>query len=184
VLTFSPQQMGTYPCKIVLRAGYDVRILTAEGKASSSTNHVTIEMTVPARGSVTQEIPVINKTKDDWTIQADLKGMDFSGPRALLVPAGTSKGYPLVFKPVKEGKFSGELSLFNPATEEKVCVHLVGTGEEPLAEDRLSISVQTRKETISMLKVPTLSKESGSTFNVSTDLPCVSGAPNVSGKVN
>lgn len=143
---FTPVQCGAYPCLLTLSSGYDTRVLYLDGKATSAATQLTMELSVPARQTLIQEIPFSNPSKEDWTVNIDVKGVDFQAPRSVLVPAGQTKTFPVTFRPVKEGRYTGELVLL--AGDERANIKLIGVSEEPLAEDRISIKCPARKEMI------------------------------------
>jgi hypothetical protein len=180
---FKPQEAGTYTCRILLRSQFDVRMIEFEGKAISSGYRASLEFSVPARQSITQDIPLVNRTPNqDWVIQADLRGSYFSGPREVKVPRGSTVNYQLTFSPSWVCDISGELILSNPVTDDKMTFALRGTAEEPLAADHVVVDCKARQIVEYPLRVTELPLLQGqqksannAIFDVEMDLPFLKG---------
>jgi hypothetical protein len=173
-LTLSPKGAGTYPCEIILQSAFDVRIYRIEFEILSPGTQATLEMAVPARQKITQDIPMVNPSDKDWTFSATLTGAAYSGPRELIVKKKSSATYPLLFAPAWVGEQTGTLVLQNTKTGEKATYDLVGTAEEPLADDHAVIECQARTQVQRVFTVKNPEKVD-QVFTVESDLPFISG---------
>jgi hypothetical protein len=177
-VSFIPKTSGIYPCNVILRSDYDLRLYTIEGKAISSGVRSELDFSVPVRQKITQEIPLTNKSDKFWKVQATLTGDYFFGPNEIRVPPQTTINYPLVFYPKTICKITGELELSNPDSLEKYIYTLRGKSEEPLAEDKITINCKARETVDYMLNVPNISlSKQAIVYKVEKDLAFISGAP-------
>ena len=96
---------------------------------------------MPTRGSVTQEIPIVNNSSQEWKVIATLeqsKGGTFSLNRSqMLVKKSVTENFQLTFRPQWTCQCTGLLTLKNESTKEEYEYELKGVGEEPLAEDHI-----------------------------------------------
>ncbi len=103
-----------------------------------------LEMNVPARSEVTQNLPIVNNTEKDWSIKVtwtpdSLKnGNYFSIPgqytKDFPVKKKSTGNFPVTFKPKWAAKAEAKLVLLNPVTMDQFEYDIRGNGEEPLAE--------------------------------------------------
>lgn len=133
-----------------------------------------MEFKVQARRIITQDIPIINQTNDDWPIRAILSGDCFSSPFMLTAKAGQVTMFPIVFRPRKKCSISGNLTLANSFTNQKHVYNLKGIGLEPDPEDYLQISGTCREKQELHLTV-TNDTNSEATYEVVTDFHVLKG---------
>ena len=173
-LAFNPKGPGLYPAKLVFASSYDVRVLELEGRCRSPGTKAELEFICPARQQITQDIPITNKSENDWVISSALSGEHFSAPREVRVPAGRTKNYPLIFAPMWVCEVKGVLTLKNNDTLEKYIYTLKGRGEEPLAENHISVECRAREQLKIKLNVPNIQHDD-TVYTVESDLPFLSG---------
>eukprot|EP00762_Andalucia_godoyi_P000316 ANDGO_03161.mRNA.1 hypothetical protein H310_00289 len=190
-LEFRPKEAGVYSCRFLLRSAYDVRLYEFEGKALSAGHKASLEFAVPCRQSITQDIPLVNRTTNqDWVIQADLRGQYFTAPREIKVPRNSTVNFSLTFSPSWICDVRGELILLNPTTDDKMIFQLRGQAEEPLAADHVVIDCKARQVVeyqLTVTELPGNKNTANSIFDVEFDLPFFKGErlfkPSQSGSV-
>ncbi|KAI9205277.1 uncharacterized protein BJ171DRAFT_615867 [Polychytrium aggregatum] len=158
-ITFTPQLPGKYVCKVVLSSveASDVRVFLIYGIAMSEGTKADLEFTTPARQPITQDIPIVNRTEEDWTIKA-----------------GALTNYPLSFCPTKAGEVHGVLTLSNLQTAQKYIYNLHGFALNPLAEEHRAIKSEARTIQNEVFMVRNYT-EHDSEYDVVTDIPHASG---------
>jgi hypothetical protein len=112
-----------------------------------------LEFVVPARGSVNQEIPIVNNSERDWIVKANMstekdKNGGFNiNVKELHVKRKTTNNFILSFKPYWTCEIDAKLVLNNITTNEVYEYDLKGIGEEPLAEDHIVLTCKARETT-------------------------------------
>ena len=73
-LTCNPTKPATYTCLVFLKSldRTDIRIYEFKLTAIPQKIKAQLEFKVPARGQVTQDIPIINNSTKEWSITAAL----------------------------------------------------------------------------------------------------------------
>nr|XP_060492229.1 cilia- and flagella-associated protein 47 [Panthera onca] len=175
-LRFVPLSAGRYPCKILLTSRYDVRVYCIEGIVNAEEPEARFEFETPAFEALTQNIPVNNKTKNEWKCQVTIEGEWFYGPSVLYVGAGETVQYPLTFRPILECEIMGRLIVQNEADGMEYVFDIKGIGKRPLALEHIIINCQVGEMTNKPIMVPNHTKTI-QTFKVSSDLPMVWGNP-------
>ncbi|XP_025790294.1 cilia- and flagella-associated protein 47 [Puma concolor] len=175
-LRFVPLSAGRYPCKILLTSRYDVRVYCIEGIVNREEPEARFEFETPAFEAHTQNIPVNNKTKNEWKCQVTIEGEWFYGPSVLYVGAGETVQYPLTFRPILECEIMGRLIVQNEADGMEYVFDIKGIGKRPLALEHIIINCQVGEMTNKPIMVPNHTKTI-QTFKVSSDLPMVWGNP-------
>ncbi|KAI8929614.1 hypothetical protein BC831DRAFT_443384 [Entophlyctis helioformis] len=173
-ISFNPKLPGKYMCKVMLNCidASDVRVYAIHGNARADGSKAELEFQIPARQSIVQDIPIINRTDEDWTIKATLQGQFFSCPYSMTAKAQSVTHYPIVFKPTKACEVSGLLSLANMQTTQRYTYFLRGCGQEPLPEDTCEVECQARDIVQETFVVRNVSDDDAD-FGVETDLPFV-----------
>ena len=208
VFSFFPEKAGTYRSRVIAFSkenDLDVRILELVANVTAPVTSTLFEFKGPAKQKLTQDIPIVNESDKDWTLQSVITGKVFSGVPKLIVPKGDKAIYTVTFLSQYPDTFEGSLVLRDPHTNESFEFKLLGIAEEPLAEDHLNLKCLARsKETFSIRLHPVqrprvppagLKDKDGNNqrpavtekpkipgaqiFKVETDLPYVSGAPTV-----
>ncbi|KAJ3348205.1 Cilia- and flagella-associated protein 47 [Entophlyctis luteolus] len=171
-VTFKPNAPGKYCCKVVLTCldVFDVRVFKIYGVAMLEGSKAELEFETPARQILTQEVPIINKTEDEWVIKASLEGPYFSGPDILLAKPRQTTNYCISFYPQKSGETVGTLILMNSQTSQKYIYTLRGKGLEPLPEGNRDISCVSREEVSEVFRVFNYTKQDAY-YDVISDIP-------------
>ncbi|KAI9094050.1 hypothetical protein DFS34DRAFT_665616 [Phlyctochytrium arcticum] len=181
-VTFKPNSPGKYSCRITLTCldSSDLRILIVNGLAISEGSRAALEFMVPARQTVMQDIPIINRTADDWSLKANIQGggKEFNGPPTLTARAFCTTSYPITFVPARAETIHAQLTLSNLNTAQKHVYHLRGVGLEPLPEGRVDIDCRARDVVLQKFNVPNFG-DSDADFDVTTDVPFSSGAASI-----
>ena len=164
----------------MLVSALDVRVYELAGTATAQGLKAALEFESHARQPVVQELPIVNGSAQDWSVQAMLKAEDFSGPPSLKVPANSTAYYPLEFCPSWVCERTGELVLTNQTTGDKYSFSLKGAGEEPLAEAHHVLEGQARKpQSLSLTVFNVAADGQPCELTVDSDLMHLSGAPTV-----
>ncbi|KAH7821511.1 putative flagellar associated protein [Monocercomonoides exilis] len=193
-LTFHPKQPGEYTCRLLLRSALDLRIFDIKGIVQTPGVSGSVDMNAVARHPVTQDIPIINNTTQEWIIRANINptngqcgsGPDcvFKGPQTVRIPGHSTGSYPLQFAPRKACDASAELVLINTSVQgtpqavpgsEKTTYTLHGLGEDPLPEGDIKIDCIARQEVKKVISVPAITSGMPSRYNVICDVASCSG---------
>ncbi|KAI8846345.1 hypothetical protein BC829DRAFT_267855 [Chytridium lagenaria] len=171
-ILFKPKLPGKYSCKIVLMGTEvsDVRVFFIQGVAISEGSKAELDFNTPVRQTLTQDIPIVNKTDEDWTIKASLQGNFFSGPHALVAPAHAVTNYTITFKPMRPTEVEGMLTMSNLHTAQKHVYYLRGVGQEPLPEEHREIKCSVRDKVRETFKVTNYTDQDAE-YDVVTDIP-------------
>lgn len=112
-------------------------------------------MNVPARGEVTQNLPIVNNTDRDWTIKIQWQPDMSKNGQYFIVPSQYTNSFPvkkqsianfpITFKPKWTHKAEARLVMTNPLTLDYFEYDIIGNGEEPLAEEHLEIKCQAKE---------------------------------------
>ncbi|XP_077977423.1 cilia- and flagella-associated protein 47-like [Glandiceps talaboti] len=175
-IQFVPKGAGHYPCRVVLRAGNDIRVFQIECTVNPEGTAAEIEFTAPVHQSITQEIPIVNQTPHDWPLRASIEGYGFHGPPYLLAKAMQTSYYPLMFRPSIESYISGKLLLHNNDNNTDHTFFLLGLGQKPLALDHITMECQARQVVTQTIKVPNITSNK-MIYRAVSDLPIISGPP-------
>ncbi|CAG9335550.1 unnamed protein product [Blepharisma stoltei] len=181
-LSFSPKTPGEYPCFVTLTSTRktDIRIYEIVVAVKPKKNVVTLEMTAPARGEVKQDIPIINNSDKDWPVKVSLTqdAKEFSVSKDFVVRRKSTGYCPLVFKPIWTCDVKGKLLLDIPLTGDLYEFNLRGIGEEPNAEEHMTIDCKV-KETYYQL-IPIMNpNDFPVVYKVESDLVIASGDPQI-----
>ena len=184
------QGPGQYTAEIVMRSKLDVRVVTVLCSVQPKPVNVDLDLVCPLRQSISQELPVSNRSDKEWAVQARISveaygaaaeklANAFTGSGDFKVPAGQTCSYTLTFRPATLGPVTGKLVLTNLTTNETYSYSLNGVGEEPVAEDHLVVDCAARKPLVFALKVGDFvgASDGDTTYAVQTDLRCISGPP-------
>ncbi|KAK3775916.1 hypothetical protein RRG08_017206 [Elysia crispata] len=171
---FRAKEPGHYPATITLRSNDDIRVYRIECTVNPEGSTAELEFSAPVHQSITQEIPIMNVTNNDWPLQATITGDGFSGPSTLLAKAFMTTQFPLVFKPLKEEEINGKLILTNKEDGTEHVFHLTGKGQKPLALDQIKLVCGAKASLMHTVKVPNVTKKK-LTYRVESDLPFVTG---------
>ena len=180
-VTLTPAKgTGVYPARLTLTSAVDVRIVDVDFNAVSPiTTAAAFEFECAARGSIAQDIPMVNPGDKTLVYAATFggnTGANFSGPKEITVGAKSTALYRLTFSPRWMGRIQGEVVLKCPTGELTVWT-LSGKASEPLAEAHVVLETQARVGTSKQLRVPNVLVDSDCTYDVSTELPCLGGVP-------
>eukprot|EP00842_Homolaphlyctis_polyrhiza_P003819 jgi/Hompol1/4438/HPOL_001780-RA len=173
-ISFHPKLPGKYMCKVMLNCmeTSDLRVFVIQGMARSDGSRAELEFCTPARQSIVQEIPIVNRTDEDWTIKATLQGQYFACPYSVTARAQSITNCTVIFKPIKACEVAGVLTLLNMQTTQKYIYYLKGFGQNPLPEDTREIECGTH-EVIRQKFVVRNYSDQETEFEMETDLPFV-----------
>ncbi|KAM7045480.1 cilia- and flagella-associated protein 47 [Molossus nigricans] len=177
-LQFSPRCPGRYPCKILLTSRYDVRLYHIEGVANDEHPEARFDFETPAFEALTQNIPIVNKTENEWKCQVTIEGECFYGPLNFYVGPGETAQYPLTFKPLLECEIMGKLTLQNKIDGMEHVFIMKGIGKSPAAFEHIIANCRLGIPEDRTIMVPNYTNNIV-TFKVSSDLPIVWGKPHV-----
>uniref|UniRef100_A0A8C6DN97 Cilia and flagella associated protein 47 n=1 Tax=Moschus moschiferus TaxID=68415 RepID=A0A8C6DN97_MOSMO len=177
-LRFIPLCPGRYPCKILLTSRYDVRLYCIEGVVNEERPEARFHFETPAFEAITQNIPIINETKNEWKCQVTIEGEWFHGPPFLYVGPGETVDYPLTFKPIFECEIMGKLILQNEVDGMEHIFDIKGIGKRPLALEHITVDCQVGEVANKPIIVPSYTPNI-LTFKVFSDLPIVWGSPDI-----
>ncbi|KAM4702008.1 cilia- and flagella-associated protein 47 [Discoglossus pictus] len=180
-IRFVPKNPGRYSCQILLRSSHDIRLYMIECVVNPNSTETELEFITNAWEAVIQDIPIKNVTDHDWKLQAILKGDHFYGPPFLIIPAGETCQYSLMFKPISECFSLGRLILQNETDGTEHIFGLKGIGQEPLALDHVVIDCQVRQITQKVLMVPNYTNRK-LIFKAISDIPFVGGPQTITVK--
>lgn len=184
-LTCNPTKPASYTCYVILKSldRSDIRLYEYKLTAIPQKIKAQLEFRVPARGVVTQEIPIVNNSSQEWKVSAVLEQAKaqpygpFSLPRPniLVRKGGGAEAFTLSFRPQWICQETGLLLLKNESTKEEYEYELKGIGEEPLAEDHIVLNCSARETTVHRFEIRNTS-EKPQTYTVWTDLQNATGA--------
>ncbi|ETE57416.1 hypothetical protein L345_16868, partial [Ophiophagus hannah] len=162
-LTFKPRYAGRYPCHILLKSKYDIRLFKIECVVNTDTFEAELEFVTPAYHAVIQDIPITNLSQQDWKLKADLKGNCFYGPPVMYIVPGETTMYPLMFQSTAECVTMGQLTLQNEADGTDHIFFLKGIATKPLALDHINLDCQVSSDIPIVSGEMTLKVEPGDT---------------------
>ena len=178
---FQPKGAGVYPCTVVLRSSYDIRVYELEVTVTAPGVKTSLEFSAPARQAIVQDIPIRNSSETPWNLRATISGSKmFTGPSGINIPPGDTFTYPLCFTPAWITDESAQLVLLNSVSNEKFEYDLEGHGEEPLAESQINIKCQAREVVEEILTVPNINPRETTRYNIESDLPHITGSSTLS----
>ncbi|KAM8753166.1 cilia- and flagella-associated protein 47 [Rhynchonycteris naso] len=177
-LHFFPLTPGRYPCRILFMSKYDVRLYYLEGIVSDERPEATFEFETPAFKALTQNIPIINKTRDEWKCHVTIEGDYFYGPSDLTLRPGETIQYPLTFKPALECEVMGKVTVQNKLDGMEHIVAMKGIGRRPVALEHIIANCKVGVPEDRTITVPNNTREKV-TFKVSSNLPIVWGKQKV-----
>jgi hypothetical protein len=180
-LEVRPVGPGKYEGRIIMRSAFDVRVLDVEATLTVLGTRAELSFSCPARQAISQDIPIINHSEQEWSIQAALNGKYFSGSKEFKVPPMGPNGpgtamYTLTFAPSWIDTIAGELTLRNLTVGDSYVYELTGVGEDPVAEDHHTIECVARKRTKDTLLVRNILGDQDCEYEVECDLLGVSGS--------
>jgi hypothetical protein len=175
VLQLACKGPGTYPCQLTLTSAVDTRTVEVEILVTPEFGKATLEFLCSARQTIMQEIPLVNNSEKQITVNTKLSGSGFSGGSQTQVAARSTVMYPLLFTPVWMGKYTGELLMTIANSFEGNTYSLEGTAEEPLAEAHYVLQCRAQEQFAHSFKVPNLHKTEQTQYAVYSDLGFIAG---------
>jgi hypothetical protein len=126
----------------------DIRVYSLKGVGTAATKEFSLEFSTVAGKAVKQDIPIQNTSNDVWTFKITCTGDPaFSAPQRLQLKGPTSQNLSVVFAPFKVGSYKAEISIFNQNKENNLIYNVVGTADEPPAEEKIIVKCQARSVT-------------------------------------
>lgn len=190
LINFNPKLPGAYPCRVLVsgagQAGMDLRLIELDCSVSAPPIETSLDFRAPARTPITQQIPLVNRGMDEWSLTATLSGAkSFTGPKTIKVPGEAAKcTYPLTFlasapASPENPTHEGVLVLKNPATGYESKYILRGDVDQPLAQEHITQRCNARDNIKLVLEVPSFVSagkgSNGNVVSVETDLPFATG---------
>ena len=187
-LGLNVRDAGTYPGVVVLGSIHDVRVVALEFAAGLKDDRAILEFACAARGSVAQEIPLVNGGDRSMVVKAAVTGPDafaFVGVgRDIVVAKGRRDAFPLAFKPSRPGAFHATLTLRTSGSGsgdvgESVAYELKGFAAPPEAESTIVIHAVAREACRKSFAVPNVfgRANKSAAYAVECDLDFVGGEP-------
>jgi hypothetical protein len=187
-LQFHPKIPANYRTGIIFisQNKADIRVIDISVIAHPQVVKAQLEFVVPARKSVTQEIPFNNEAgQTDWTIKVNLQDNRSKtdpgrftgkpGRDSFTVQRRTTTNYKLTFEPYWMCEISGKLMLTNVQTNQTYEYELKGIGEPPLAEDHIILKCRAKHVTQHVFEIRNDS-DKPITYRVETDLQNCTGS--------
>ncbi|EGR27619.1 hypothetical protein IMG5_193180 [Ichthyophthirius multifiliis] len=180
------QPVKEYKFLLVLKNAQktDIRRYKCEVNVNPRPIKAFIEFKVPARLSVSQEIPLVNSTEREWNLKVGFNEEN-QGKNAQLfqippikefVVKKKSTGIFLVtFSPKWICQAFSKLTFFNPNTNDFIEYELKGIGEEPVAEEHIIINCKAKQKTKKEIVIKNPYTDREVTYKVETDLINTSG---------
>merc|ERR1719389_1580908 len=104
---FQPKEPGTYPVKVLLKTSTQVRVFTMSTQVTQAGTEKTLEFSAHARQTITQKIPIINKSDKQWNLRALITGEKvFGGQQTMVVKPQSTGDYLLKFHPKWVGQYN------------------------------------------------------------------------------
>ena len=181
-IRLKPNEPGDYTTKMLLSSRNELRVYEITCTVKARQVQKGLDFKAPVRQLITQEIPIVNSSNEDWTLRAQVSGSkDFKGSKSLTVPKGQKKNYTLQYQPmqVSDVEQKAQLTITNPANDEKYVFELTGQAEGPLAEEHVAITCQARDKVTHEFTVKNRNSDRAVDFVVETDLEHVSGDPSI-----
>ncbi|KAF6777108.1 hypothetical protein AHF37_02861 [Paragonimus kellicotti] len=98
-VTINLRRAGLFPAKLIVQRSDDIRVYCLECVGVPDTLQITLNFSAPLNQSVTQPVPIVNKSSYDWDLEAYFTGAAawFSGPNKIRAPAGCTTNYTVTF---------------------------------------------------------------------------------------
>ncbi|KAJ3172770.1 Cilia- and flagella-associated protein 47 [Geranomyces variabilis] len=180
-IVFHPKTPGKYTARILLTCldASDIRLYSISAVAISEGSRATLQFSVPARQTVLQDIPIVNRTDEDWSVKAQMQGSkQFTGLNTLTVHAHGTTNYTVSFAPQKAGESAAVLTLSNLQTAQKHVYTLRGIGLDPAPAGTRNLACRALEKMIEKFNVHNATEQDVE-FDVTTDLPFSAGAPTI-----
>jgi hypothetical protein len=157
----------------------DIRIYKLFVDVKPKEIRATLEFFCPLKESITQKIPIENKSDKDWIIKGEISGQTngfFRVESDKRIPKHTITDILLTFNPTEKINVTGMLRLINNFTSEKYFYTLIGNVEDPLAEGNIEITNINAKE-IQKKIIEIENGDKDELYTVETDLDEVISGP-------
>ena len=157
----------------------DIRIYKLFVDVKPKEIRATLEFFCPLKETITQKIPIENKSDKDWIIKAEISGQTngfFRVEQDKRIPKHNVTDIALTFNPTEKITVNGMLRLINNFTSEKYFYTLIGNVEDPLAEGNIEINNINAKE-IQKKVIEIENGDKDEIYTVETDLDDVISGP-------
>eukprot|EP01022_Parablepharisma_sp_SALTPOND_P034835 TRINITY_DN931_c0_g1_i1.p1 TRINITY_DN931_c0_g1~~TRINITY_DN931_c0_g1_i1.p1 ORF type:complete len:1690 (-),score=186.44 TRINITY_DN931_c0_g1_i1:61-5130(-) len=160
-IEFMAKVVKRYETKVMIANPYktDVRIYDLMVKTHPPPVYGQLTFNVPARHQVIQDIPINNESERDWNIKVDLQ-YDRGQPARFeitrgeyMAPKKQVTNIQLKFAPDWVCDCKGKLTITIQSTLQTFVYELLGKGEEPLAEEKIVVNCEAKKNTRYTLNV-------------------------------
>jgi hypothetical protein len=111
---FTPVAPGEYPCRVIVRSKFDVRLFSFKAIAIPATKRLAAEMMTTSGMSVSQEIPFVISSNDTWNFRVTHPPLDcFQVPQRFAIPPRTTYLFVITFNPGEVGTCTTEMTIMN-----------------------------------------------------------------------
>lgn len=151
-----------------------------------SATRAALDFECAARSTVMQEIPLHNNTERQMVYSANFSGstaQNFWVTREVVVGPRSHSSFQLTFAPRWIGRVVGEV-VMKSSTGETSTFMLAGKSTEPLAESNLVLETSARVPVTQTIRVPNVLVDRDVTYEVSTEVGVLSGAPTLAVRAN
>lgn len=145
-IEFKPLKPGDYPCKLIFLSPFDIRCFQFKGQGIAATKEISLEFHTHAGKSTKQDIPLLNTSDDIWNFKISVVGEGLSAPPRVSVKPKTTGFASVTYLASKQGRYTGEIQVFNLNKESNLVYKVFCTVEEPPAEEKIVFSVMARKK--------------------------------------
>ncbi len=184
-IEFMAKVVKKYETKVMITnpAKTDVRIFDVVVKTHPPPVTGQLTFSVPARHQVTQDIPINNESESEWPIKVDLQ-YDHNQPARFevgrgeyIAPKKQVTNIQLKFVPDWACECKGKLTINIVRTNQTFIYELMGKGEEPLAEEKITIECVAKVGKDQLINV-TNPYERTVQYRIETDMSkVISGEP-------
>ncbi|CAH8510920.1 unnamed protein product [Dicrocoelium dendriticum] len=184
------RQTGLFSARIIVRRLDDIRVYHLKCVAVPDNQQFRLNFSAPLAQTITQPIPIVNKSTYDWELHAKFTGAAawFSGPAQFSVPAENTVNYPVNFVARRETEVEAGLELLNVTDGSSHKYILNGVGLKPFSsglirlncavggcgigeeEDPMSMKIAGAKFHPFTVRVPNPTSKKQS-YRLGTDLP-------------
>lgn len=167
---FSPVGAGEYPCRILMRSKYDVRIYLFKAIGISATKNLSLEMITSSGKTMVQEVPFVNPSDDIWHFKVTLTGSEcFTVPQKFSAAPKSTGILTVSMKSGEIGKYSAEMTVVNLDKEATYKYTISGEVTDPSAEEKIMIRCRARERHRQTLDIKPL--VSNGTVDVTSTVP-------------
>ncbi|OHT01690.1 hypothetical protein TRFO_31385 [Tritrichomonas foetus] len=153
-IEFYPEKPGEYPCRIILKSLYDVRVIKINAFGLAACRTMEVEMITASGRSVMQGIPFFNPSELVWHFKTSITGPpSFTCPATFQVQPNTVFDLPISFVTGEIGKYTAELNVVNTDKEATYKYNITADVVDPSAEEKIELELRARQKFSHTMKV-------------------------------